>query len=85
VGRHDALTGCVTSKVRIPKLSADQDQIGHQFALATARLEDALAVAVEGQNGRLTRAMQRRVHRRLVRAIAKCTAQADAIGQILEH
>jgi hypothetical protein len=53
------------------------DQIGHLFALATARLEDAHSIAVAGQNPRLTPAEQRNLQRRLLRAIERCRLAAE--------
>jgi hypothetical protein len=57
-----------------------ENQVGHLFALATARLEDAHGIAVAGQNPRLTPAEQRRLKRRLLRAIERCRLAAERIA-----
>lgn len=56
------------------------DRVGHLFALATARLEDAHSIAIAGQNPRLTSAEQRNLQRRLLRAIERCRLAAERIG-----
>jgi len=56
------------------------DRVGHWFALATARLEDAHGLAVAGQNPRLTPAEQRSLQRRLLRAIERCRLAAERIA-----
>lgn len=61
-----------------------EHQVGHLFALATARLEDAHSVATAGQNPRLTLAEQRNLQRRLLRAIDRCRLAADRIGTGLD-
>jgi hypothetical protein len=43
---------------------SDKNRIGHHFALVTANLEDAAAIAVLGQNPRLNRSTQRRIQRK---------------------
>jgi hypothetical protein len=78
-----SLSGGVTPKARTRKLSSHQDRIGHQFAIATARLEDALSIAVAGQNGRLTRTAQRRLQKRLARAIDRCITSVERIAESL--
>jgi hypothetical protein len=78
-----SLSGGVTRNDRTRKLSSDQDRIGHQFAIATARLEDALSIAVAGQNGRLTRTVQSQLQKRLARAIDGCRASVERIAETL--
>lgn len=61
-----------------------EDQVGHLFALATARLEDAHSIATAGQNPRLTAAALRNLQRRLLRAIERCRLAAERIGTSLD-
>jgi len=61
------------------KTTSRNYRIGRLFTLATVRLEEALGIAVEGQNSRLTLRQQRSVHRRLVRAIERSRAAADQL------
>lgn len=61
-----------------------EDQVGHLFALATARLEDAHSIATAGQNPRLTAAELRNLQRRLLRAIERCRLAAERIGTSLD-
>lgn len=56
------------------------DRTGHLFALATARLEDAHAIAIAGQDPRLTPAKQKNLQRRLLRAIERCRLAAERIA-----
>lgn len=60
------------------------DRVGHLFALATARLEDAHGIAVAGQNPYLKPAEQRNLQRRLLRAIERCRLAAERIGTSLD-
>ena len=60
------------------------DRLGHLFALATARLEDAHGIAIAGQNPRLTPTEQRNLQRRLLRTIERCRLAAERIGTSLE-
>jgi len=66
-----------------PRKTADSHPIGHLFAIATVRLEQAQSIATEGQNGRLTRSQQRSVQRRLARAIERARTASDSIGEAL--
>ncbi len=61
-----------------------ENQVGHLFALATARLEDAHSIATLGQSSRLSRAEQRNLQRRLLRAIERCRLAAERIGDSLD-
>lgn len=61
-----------------------EDKVGHLFALATARVEDAHAVAIAGQNPRLMPTEQRNLQRRLLRAIERCRLAAERIGTSLD-
>lgn len=56
------------------------DHVGHLFALATARLEDAHGIAISGQDPRLTPGEQRKLQRRLLRAIERCRLAAERIA-----
>lgn len=60
--------------------TTENDRIGHMFAVATARLEDAHGIAVAGQDPRLTTAEQRNLQRRLLRAIERCRLVAERIA-----
>ena len=60
--------------------SKQADRVGHLFALATARLEDAHAIAIAGQNPRLTPAERRNLQRRLLHAIERCRLAAERIA-----
>ena len=60
------------------------DRVGHLFALATARLEDAHSIAIAGQNPRLSPTEQRNLQRRLLRAIERCRLAAERIGTGLD-
>lgn len=61
-----------------------ENQVGHLFALATARLEDAHSIAIAGQSPRLSSAEQRNLQRRLLRAIERCRLAAERIGDSLD-
>lgn len=63
-------------------LEKGPDRIGHLFALATARLEDAHAIAIAGQNARLSSAQRRRLQRRLVKAIERSRLAAERIVEL---
>ena len=61
-----------------------EDEVGHLFALATARLEDAHSIAIAGQNPRLTPVKRRDLKHRLLRAIERCRLAAERIGTSLD-
>ena len=61
-----------------------EDEVGHLFALATARLEDAHSIAIAGQNPRLTPVKRRNLQHRLLRAIERCRLAAKRIGTSLD-
>lgn len=60
--------------------SRQADQLGHLFALATARLEDAHEIAIAGQNSHLTPTQRKNLQGRLLRAIDRCRLAAERIA-----
>lgn len=66
------------------KRGSGPERVGHLFALATARLEDAHAVAIAGQNPRLRSGEQKQLQRRLLRAVERCRLAAERIGAGLD-
>lgn len=68
-----------------PRKTADSHPIGHLFATATVRLEQAQSIATEGQNGRLTLSQQRSVQRRLARAIERACIASDHLREALNE
>lgn len=60
--------------------TTENDRIGHLFAIATARLEDAHMIAVAGQSPHLTTAQQLPLQRRLLKAIERCREAAERIA-----
>ena len=66
-----------------PRLPINDD-VGHLFAIATARLEDAHDIALRGQSPRLTAKQRLLVAKQLLRALARCVEEADRVEAAVE-